>query len=80
MHSCAGFEPAEGELERGYSFGMELCEFGRLVLHGEEPTLATTKPNLTQAEHSLVELRTAKALYKSSRTHQWEPVFPLNSS
>lgn len=71
----AGFEPVEGELDRAYSFGMELCEFGRLVLHGEQPTLATTKP-LTQPEHSLVELRVAKALYKSSETHQWEPVFP----
>ena len=55
---------------------MELCEFGRLVLYGEQPTLATTQSNLTQPEHSLVELRTAKALYKSSETHQWEPVFP----
>ena len=70
----AGFEPADGELERGYSFGMELCEFGRLVLHGEQPTLATARP-MTQPEHSLAEMRTAKALYKASETGRWEPVF-----
>ena len=72
---CTVFDPAEGELDRAYSFGMELCEFGRLVLHGERPTLATSTP-LTQPEHSLAELRTAKALYRSSETRQWEPVFP----
>ena len=59
----------------GFSFGCEMVEFAKLVLLGEEPTLATTTAGLTQPEHSLVELRTAKAVYRSSESRQWEPVF-----
>lgn len=54
---------------QGYakSFGPELEEFAAAVLDG--------KPLTAGPEHSLGELRTALALYRSAKSGQWEPVW-----
>jgi predicted dehydrogenase len=49
------------------SFGPELDDFSRAVLDGKAPEAS--------AEHSLGELRTALALYRSAETRRWEKVW-----
>lgn len=60
----------------GYAstFGYELADFAAAVLKGEALAvpIAGTK---TQPEHSLGEMRTAQALYRSMESGQWEKVW-----
>ena len=49
------------------SFGPQLEDFARVVLDGAEPA--------APAEHSLGELRTALALYRSGASGAWEKVW-----
>ncbi|PZC50389.1 MAG: putative dehydrogenase [Chloroflexi bacterium] len=51
---------------RSDAFGVELNEFSRAVLHGE--------PFTAGPEHSLGELRTALAMYRSAKSGRWEQV------
>ena len=49
------------------SYGSELLDFSRAILEGKE--LKAT------AEYAMGELRTARALYRSAETRQWEKVW-----
>lgn len=52
---------------RADSYGHGLADFARAVLDGTDPAAT--------AEHSIGELRTALAIYRSARTRRWEPVW-----
>ena len=45
------------------------------MLHGESLAVPTAAPGRSQAEHSLGEMRTALALYRSAESGQWESVW-----
>lgn len=57
------------------SFGEEIGDFARAVLHGSSPLVPTTS-GLSQPEHALGEMCTALALYRSAESGRWEDVFP----
>ena len=60
------------------SFGYEIRDFAHCILLGSSPAkprAADRDTPRTQAEHSLGEMRTALALYKSALTGVWEPVW-----
>ena len=52
---------------RGDSYGHELADFAAAVLDGATPAAT--------AAFSIGELRTALALYRSTRSERWEPVW-----
>ncbi len=63
----AGREIVTGGKRREIAFGLELDDFAHAVLEG--------RPPVAGPEHSLGELRTALAMYRSAESRQWEKVW-----
>jgi predicted dehydrogenase len=80
---CSPPIPAAGITGYPASFGYEIRDFAQCILVGSslaKPRAADRDTPRTQAEHSLGEMKTALALYKSAETGVWETVweeFPL---
>jgi predicted dehydrogenase len=62
----AGVEVLSADEKKASAFGLELADFARAVLEGI--------PLIAGPEESLGELRTALAIYRSAKNHQWERV------
>ena len=74
--------PAASGAGTGYpaSFGYEILDFAKCVLVGDgsraaRPRAAERDARRSQAEHSLGEMRTALALYRSAASGAWESVW-----
>ena len=65
------WEPCSGYAS---TFGYELADFAAAITEGRPPAVPVDGPR-SQPEHSLTEMRTAQALYRSAETGRWERVW-----
>jgi predicted dehydrogenase len=54
---------------------LETADFAAAVLDGIAPQVPTTDAGKSQPEHSLGDMQTALALYRSTESDRWEPVW-----